>query len=159
MQPRVIPIKLTSSQLSLKVSHAFFKSTSACVLCILSLVVKLAGRLSALLGPDHVLVLISLSAMANTKFKFALVALAVAVAGAATSGADLSVNLESLFGPHVSPGTEIASVSESNFSTVVGPRWSSWQAPTYFGAIKPATESDVQNIVTSLDSLSIQYGA
>nr|CAG8993145.1 FAD-linked oxidoreductase [Penicillium sclerotiorum] len=55
--------------------------------------------------------------------------------------------LEALFGPYVSPGTEIASSSDANFSSVVTGRWTSWEAPTFSGAIKPVTEHDLQEIV------------
>ncbi|RYP36919.1 hypothetical protein DL767_003167 [Monosporascus sp. MG133] len=52
-----------------------------------------------------------------------------------------------LFGPRVSDGTLIASASDAHFSDVVSPRWSSWEAPDYDAAIKPATEADLQAIV------------
>ncbi|KAJ5826944.1 hypothetical protein N7447_003707 [Penicillium robsamsonii] len=55
--------------------------------------------------------------------------------------------LEELYGPWVSPATEIASSTDANFSTVVGPRWSAWEAPQWSGAIKPATEKDLQKVV------------
>ncbi|KAK4064093.1 CAZyme family AA7 [Trichoderma aggressivum f. europaeum] len=55
--------------------------------------------------------------------------------------------LEELYEPWVSPATEIASSTEANFSTVIGPRWSAWEAPRWSGAIKPATEADLQKIV------------
>lgn len=73
-------------------------------------------------------------------------AVAVYVAGAYSA----SVNIEELFGPYMSPGTEIASSSDANFSTVVTPRWSSWESPTWIGAIKPETEADLQKIVSPL---------
>ncbi|KAJ5382602.1 hypothetical protein N7517_000513 [Penicillium concentricum] len=55
--------------------------------------------------------------------------------------------LEELYEPWVSPATEIASSTDANFSTVVGPRWSAWEAPHWSGAIKPATEKDLQKVV------------
>ena len=84
--------------------------------------------------------------------KLVNVALAVASCLALLTEARLtrrasSGNLEALFGPHVSPGTEIASSSDSNFSSVVTGRWTSWEAPTFSGAIKPQTEHDLQAIV------------
>jgi hypothetical protein len=66
-----------------------------------------------------------------------------------TAASNVNINLEALFGPHVSSGTLIASASDANFSSVVGPRWSSWQPPQYFGAIKPANEADLQAIVSA----------
>nr|UOS85806.1 FAD-linked oxidoreductase [Hypoxylon rubiginosum] len=56
-------------------------------------------------------------------------------------------NYEDLFKPFVSPGTEIATVSEPDFAEVASPRWSTWQPPTFQAAIKPVTEADVQAIV------------
>jgi hypothetical protein len=58
-------------------------------------------------------------------------------------------SLEALFGPHLSPGTEIASSSDANFSTVVGTRWSAWETPDWSGAIKPANISDLGVIVSA----------
>ncbi|KAK0757781.1 hypothetical protein N5P37_009797 [Trichoderma harzianum] len=55
--------------------------------------------------------------------------------------------IEELFESSVSPATEIASSTDANFSSVVGPRWSAWEAPAWSGAIKPATEADLQKIV------------
>lgn len=62
-------------------------------------------------------------------------------------------NLEAVFGPHVSPETEIASSSDANFSSVVGPRWSAWETPDWSGAIKPATIRDLQKIVSTIHFL------
>lgn len=56
--------------------------------------------------------------------------------------------IEELFESSVSPATEIASSTDANFSSVVGPRWSAWEAPAWSGAIKPATEADLQKIVS-----------
>jgi fumiquinazoline A oxidase len=60
-----------------------------------------------------------------------------------------AVDLEAMFGPYVSADTLIASSCDANYSSVVGPRWSTWAAPSYFGAIMPATEADLQKIVSS----------
>jgi hypothetical protein len=64
--------------------------------------------------------------------------------------------LEELYEPWVSPATEIASSTDANFSSVVGPRWSAWEAPHWSGAIKPATEKDLQKVV-SIVSLYFAY--
>ncbi len=64
-----------------------------------------------------------------------------------------SFNASGLFGPHVSPGTLIASSSDPDFSDVVSPRWSSWEAPGFVAAIKPVTEADVQAIVSQSNQL------
>lgn len=63
--------------------------------------------------------------------------------------------LEELYEPSLSPATEIASSTEANFSTVVGARWSAWEAPRWSGAIKPATEADLQKIVSLISSYLI----
>jgi hypothetical protein len=58
-----------------------------------------------------------------------------------------SYNLTALFQSVLSPGAEIYYANDSNWTQEVTQRWSTWDAPTYLGAIKPATERDVQNIV------------
>ena len=80
----------------------------------------------------------------------ALVAMAYAV-GIFAAG----VNIEALFGPYLSSGSEIAVPTDANFSTVVSPRWSEWEVPQWSGAIKPETECDVQEIVSQLPIGSI----
>jgi len=57
------------------------------------------------------------------------------------------VNLTRLFGPSLSPGAQIILPTDSKWDTQVRARWSNYQAPTYLGAIKPATETDIQHIV------------
>ncbi|KAJ5272902.1 hypothetical protein N7478_008027 [Penicillium angulare] len=59
--------------------------------------------------------------------------------------------LEELYGPWVSAATEIASSTESDFSRVVGLRWSAWEAPHWSGAIKPATEKDLQKVISGFN--------
>jgi hypothetical protein len=54
-----------------------------------------------------------------------------------------NVNLTETFRPALSDGAEIYNVNDSNWSTETTQRWSNWDAPTYIGAIKPATEQDV----------------
>lgn len=56
-------------------------------------------------------------------------------------------NITQLFGPGLSPGAEIILPETSKWAADVRQRWSSYQAPTYTGAIKPATVSDIQHIV------------
>jgi hypothetical protein len=60
-----------------------------------------------------------------------------------------AVDLDAMFGPYVSADTVIASSCDADYASVLGPRWSTWAAPTYFGAIMPATEADLQAIVSS----------
>lgn len=77
--------------------------------------------------------------------RFLLQSLALAAAARAAS-----IDLESIFGPYVSPETEIAEVGDADFDEVVSPRWSEWRPPTWTGAIKPQTEEDLQEIVYPL---------
>lgn len=58
-----------------------------------------------------------------------------------------SYNLTALFEPVLSSGAEIYYANDSNWTQEVTQRWTTWDAPTYLGAIKPVTERDVQNIV------------
>ncbi|KAI1171388.1 hypothetical protein F4777DRAFT_593834 [Nemania sp. FL0916] len=76
-----------------------------------------------------------------------LLALALNSAIKAHASCEGNRSLEALFGPHVSPGTVIASSNQANFSSVVGPRWSTWETPAWSGAIKPALISDLKQIV------------
>ncbi|KAI9872699.1 MAG: hypothetical protein M1830_001294, partial [Pleopsidium flavum] len=59
----------------------------------------------------------------------------------------------SLFRAKLSPGAEIYFPSNANYTTEVTQRWSIFEAPTYYAAIKPALASDVQTIV----KLAAQY--
>ena len=61
-----------------------------------------------------------------------------------------SYNLSALFQSVLSPGAEIYYANDTNWTQEVTQRWSTWDAPTYLGAIKPVTERDVQNIVRLL---------
>ena len=71
-----------------------------------------------------------------------LVTIALAVAQ------DTTPDLEALFGPSLSPDAEIFYPSWSNWTDELQQRWSSYLAPSYIGAIKVATTSDVQNTVS-----------
>ncbi|PNY29983.1 Uncharacterized protein TCAP_00107 [Tolypocladium capitatum] len=53
-------------------------------------------------------------------------------------------NITELFGPGLSAG---ASIYETSFTSDVSQRWSVHRAPSFVGAIKPATVEDVQSIV------------
>lgn len=83
----------------------------------------------------------------NLSLSFALIGVAHKVGVFASN-----VNIEALFGPYMSLGTEIAEPTDANFSDVVSPRWSEWDPPTWTGAIKPETERDLQRIVSVLFS-------
>ncbi|GIJ86910.1 hypothetical protein Asppvi_005808 [Aspergillus pseudoviridinutans] len=69
------------------------------------------------------------------------------------------VDIETLFGPYMSRGTEIAESTDANFPTVVSPRWSEWKPPTWTGAIKPQTEHDLREIVRIAASHNISFMA
>lgn len=56
-------------------------------------------------------------------------------------------DINSQFRAKLSPGTQIYFPSDANYSTEVTQRWSKFEAPTYYAAIKPALASDVQTIV------------
>ena len=58
-------------------------------------------------------------------------------------------NLTALFGPSLSPAAQIFLPSDTNFTSSLTQRWTDYNAPSYIGAIKPATEADIQNIVRS----------
>lgn len=67
---------------------------------------------------------------------------------AATATANNDSCLQALFGHALSSGAEIFYPSWANWTTDVQQRWTSYLAPSYLGAIKVATTSDVQNIVS-----------
>lgn len=59
-------------------------------------------------------------------------------------------NLTSLFGPHLSPRAQIILPTDDTFASQLTQRWTDYNKPSYIGAIKPATESDIQKIVSAL---------
>ncbi|KAI1412487.1 hypothetical protein F5Y13DRAFT_179995 [Hypoxylon sp. FL1857] len=56
-------------------------------------------------------------------------------------------NLTALYASGLSEGAEIFHISDPNFSEEVTRRWTLYAEPTFCGAIKPATEADIQHIV------------
>ena len=72
--------------------------------------------------------------------------LALPILGVVASAAN--VNLTALFGPYLSPGAQIILPYSANYSQEITQRWTIWEEPTYIGAIKPASEADVQKIVS-----------
>jgi hypothetical protein len=62
-------------------------------------------------------------------------------------------DIDSLFLSLLSPGAEIYFPSQANFTTEVTQRWTIFEAPTYYAAIKPAIPSDVQAIVSLIHVL------
>ncbi|KAI4161931.1 MAG: hypothetical protein LQ342_004497 [Letrouitia transgressa] len=61
--------------------------------------------------------------------------------------ASSSADIKSLFGPSLSPGAAILLPSDANYSQEVTQRWDVFVEPGYIGTIKPAIESDIQNII------------
>ena len=57
-------------------------------------------------------------------------------------------NLTDLFGPELSPKAQIILPTDAAWRTEVRARWTDYKALSYLGAIKPATEEDVQVIVS-----------
>lgn len=72
---------------------------------------------------------------------FAILALSSSLTGVA------SLNLTAIYGPGLSPNAEIFYASDPAWHTEVTPRWNLYAAPSFYGAIKPATEQDVQHVV------------
>lgn len=70
--------------------------------------------------------------------------LSLAYGASAFSGADIKL----LFGPGLSHDAQIWLPSDANYTEEVKQRWAVYQEPSYLGAIKPATERDVQTIVS-----------
>ncbi|KAL4998573.1 hypothetical protein BDV10DRAFT_201248 [Aspergillus recurvatus] len=56
------------------------------------------------------------------------------------------LNLTALYGPGLSDSAQIVYASEPGFEEIT-PRWTLYRPPTYYGAIIPATEADIQHIV------------
>lgn len=59
-------------------------------------------------------------------------------------------NLTQIFGPGLSSDAQIILPDSPNWGTEIRQRWSTYQAPTYVGAIKPAVIGDIQHIVSSV---------
>lgn len=56
-------------------------------------------------------------------------------------------NLTALYASGLSPGAQIYYANDTNWSTEVTQRWNLNSEPTFYGAIKPAIEADIQHIV------------
>lgn len=55
-----------------------------------------------------------------------------------------------LFRPALSPESGVFLYADEAYNTEVTPRWSTFKDPSYIAAIKPASEEDVQSIVSSI---------
>lgn len=72
----------------------------------------------------------------------------VRVASTLQSVLSLSTNLTELFGPSLSSDAKIILPEQKSWSIEIQERWTDYQAPSYLGAIIPATVQDVQRIVS-----------
>lgn len=62
----------------------------------------------------------------------------------------VNIDMKRIFGPSLSSGAQIFLSSDARYTAEVPPRWTEWDKPTFFGTIKPATEADVQAIVSEI---------
>ncbi|KAF2172597.1 hypothetical protein M409DRAFT_62371 [Zasmidium cellare ATCC 36951] len=70
----------------------------------------------------------------------------------------LQPNITSLFGPHLSSDALIVPPTTPDFPAQLQQRWTDVNAPSYdLGAIKPATEDDVQSIVKIASDNSLPF--
>ncbi|KAL5365929.1 hypothetical protein BJX96DRAFT_182060 [Aspergillus floccosus] len=67
-----------------------------------------------------------------------------------------TTDIVGIFQPVLSSAAKIFLPTDINF-TEVTPRWSTYESPSYLAAIKPATEQDVQAIVTTASSHDIPF--
>ncbi|KAH8691967.1 FAD binding domain protein [Talaromyces proteolyticus] len=75
----------------------------------------------------------------------------------ATAQSSGNVNITEIFGPALSERAKIYSVNDSNWSTETKQRWSTWDAPSYIGAVKPVTEQDVAATVKLASRYNIAF--
>lgn len=80
---------------------------------------------------------------------------AVIDAASARASPRQAVNLQDLFGS-LSRNAQVIMPSDANYNTTLE-RWTTWSAPSYVGAVIPATEADVQNIVSDRHCTLIQH--
>ena len=65
-----------------------------------------------------------------------------------TTATKAFINLTALFAPSLSPSAQIILPTDINYTARLTQRWTDYNAPSYIGAIIPATETDIQNIVS-----------
>ncbi|RYO92496.1 hypothetical protein DL764_008127 [Monosporascus ibericus] len=66
---------------------------------------------------------------------------------ALTASAGEARKLHETFGAHISAAVRIFLPSDPSYATEITQRWTTWEAPSQIGTIKPATEKDVATIV------------
>ncbi|KAL4997559.1 FAD-binding domain-containing protein [Aspergillus recurvatus] len=81
----------------------------------------------------------------------------VALLSSTLTGVSAWVNLTSIYGSGLSPGAEIFYASDPDWDTEVTQRWTLVGAPTFYGAIKPATEQDIQHVVRVSSKRGIRF--
>lgn len=59
----------------------------------------------------------------------------------------ICTDIKFLFGPSLSSSAQIFLPSDADYTVNVTQRWDRFSEPGYVGAIKPASEQDIQNIV------------
>jgi hypothetical protein len=62
--------------------------------------------------------------------------------------------IASIFSPSLSPGAQIFLPTDVNYTEEVNQRWTTFAVPSFIGTIKPATERDIQNIVSLIRTLN-----
>ena len=65
--------------------------------------------------------------------------------------AQTGAEVASYFRKHLSNASGIYLPSESNYTLETTQRWNAFSAPTYIVSVKPATDVDIQKIVSLLD--------
>lgn len=75
---------------------------------------------------------------------FPLIASAVSTSGQG----DGQVNYSKIFGGGLSAKASIHYPGQADYNTTTVPRWSTWEEPTFAVTIQPATDKDVQYIVS-----------
>ncbi|PSR81486.1 hypothetical protein BD289DRAFT_372588 [Coniella lustricola] len=75
----------------------------------------------------------------------------------AAAHAALVPNISHLFGPSLSADANIYLITDQDYAAHVTQRWTTHSAPSYLGAIQPATIQDVQNIVKIASASDIPF--
>lgn len=71
-----------------------------------------------------------------------------------TLSAQTGPEVASYFRKHLSNASDIYLPSESNYTLETTQRWNAFSAPTYIISVKPATDADVQKIVSLFDPMN-----
>lgn len=71
--------------------------------------------------------------------------------------AQTGAEVASYFRRNLSNASDIFLPSESNYTLETTQRWNAFSAPTYIVSVKPATDVDIQKIVSLLDPTKIDF--